>query len=192
MNPQHSFVSCCWDFMFLYPLKEAQSTSSQPWSHWSALSWPMGGTDRQWWCHPAQGDGSKYIVLWYIRILENTYSEQKMIANTSCTMCLLLVCCISWRYKTYATTTASTTKTPAAAIKTTRTISILFRTHIHPVIRVFRSAFFFLASFGSKAGEQCTAMLLWRFSNRLNFLGSWNSQGEFKKEEIWMGLHFCT
>ena len=53
-------------------------------------------------------------------------------------MCLLLACCISWRYKTYATATTSTTKTPPAAIKTTRTI--LFCIHIHPVITVFRSS----------------------------------------------------
>ena len=127
--------------MFLYPLKEGQSTSSQPWSHWSALSWPMGGTDRQWWCHPAQGDGSKYIVLLYIIRKYIFWTKNDCLYNTSCTMCLLLVCCISWRYKTYATTTTSTTKTPAAAIKTTRTIFILFCTHIHPVIRVFRSSF---------------------------------------------------
>lgn len=43
----------------------------------------------------------------------------------------------------------STTKTPAGAIKTTRTILLywyyfdLFCTHIHPVIRVFRSSCFF-------------------------------------------------
>lgn len=49
-------------------------------------------------------------------------------------MCLLLVCCISWRYKTYATTTTSTTKTPAAAIKTTRTILLYWYHFVHTYI----------------------------------------------------------
>lgn len=60
-------------------------------------------------------------------------------------MCLLLVCCISWRYKTYATTTKHDENTCRSNKNDTDyiTILILFCTHIHPVIRVFRSSCFF-------------------------------------------------